>query len=130
MKRNIVLIAVLVLSLSFISADEKQIMQKAGELVKAEKYEEALKIIEAGISEAGETNPLLSWKFFLLSELGEFDQALETALKKEKAAEKKSLLSRQSSIPRAGRAGQHPEKPLPSVRSASVLPEHPHFPSR
>jgi thiol-disulfide isomerase/thioredoxin len=90
MRKTAALIMIIVLSLAFLSADEKQVVQRTRELFKAEKYEEALKTIEDGINDSGETRNLLSWKYYILIEMKNYDLALETALKKEETSEKKS----------------------------------------
>ncbi len=65
-------------------------MKKTRELYSQKKYEEALSEIENGIKEFGKARNLLNAEFAILMELGRFDSALKTAIKKDQISGKKS----------------------------------------
>jgi len=93
MKKLTVLLAIFGVTLLMAFADEQQIIAKANQYLRAKDYQTAYKTIEDGIKEIGETHRLLTWKYNFLFKTMRFDQALQTALRKEEIADKKSPLS-------------------------------------
>lgn len=90
MKKSTFLIMVLLALTVFLLSDEREILRKARELYSEKKFELALSEIEKGIKEFGETRNLLRAKYAILMEIGKYQSALETAIKKDKISERKS----------------------------------------
>lgn len=90
MKKLTLILTILAVTLLMAFADEQQIIDKANQYLKANDYQAAYKTIEDGIKEIGETHRLLAWKYNFLFKSRQYDQALQTALRKEEIAEKKS----------------------------------------
>jgi len=89
MKKSKIFIMLLLLT-TFLLSDERDVLRKARELYSQKKYDEALTEVEKGIKEFGETRILLSAKYAILMEMGKYESALETAIKKDNISEKKS----------------------------------------
>ena len=90
MKKLAVILVILAVTLLMALADEQQIIDKANQYLKVKNYQAAFQTIEDGINEIGETHRLLAWKYNFLFKSKQYDQALQTALRKEEIAEKKS----------------------------------------
>ncbi len=90
MKKSILVFLISITLSLLVLADEKEVIQKAREFFYQGKLTEALSEIENGIKELGETRNLLSAQFIILMEMKRFEEALETALKKENLSQKKS----------------------------------------
>jgi peroxiredoxin len=73
-----------------LSADEKETLKKAGELIKQEKYVNALKLIDEGLRTYGETAALMAAKAETLVKLNRLDEALTAAIKRAEVSERKS----------------------------------------
>jgi len=78
MKKIIVLFFCFVCFLAILSAEEKEVIQKATELFDQQKYTDALKIIEEGIREFGPTDKLINTKYKILLLSKKYKEALET----------------------------------------------------
>lgn len=84
-------VSILMVVFSFLLfSDERDVLKKAREFYSQKKYSEALAEIEKGIKEFGETRNLLNAKYGILMEMGNFESALETAIRKDRISEKKS----------------------------------------
>ncbi len=90
MKKLTIILAIFTASMLMAFADEQQVIAKANQYLRAKDYQAAYKTIEDGIKEIGETRRLLTWKYNFLFKTMRFDQALQTALRKEEIADKKS----------------------------------------
>ncbi len=90
MKKSILVILFSITLSLLVLADEKEVIQKTREFFYQGKLTEALSQIENGIMELGETRNLLSAKFIILMKMERFEEALETALKKENLSQKKT----------------------------------------
>ncbi len=90
MKKSKILITLFFTLTVFLLSDERDVLRKVRELYSQKNYEAALSEIEKGIKEFGETRNLLSAKYGILMEMGKYEAALETAIKKDKLSEKKS----------------------------------------
>lgn len=90
MKKSILLIIVLVVFSFSVFCDEREVLKKARDLFMQGKYPEALAEIENGIKEFGSTQNLLRAKYSILMVSGKFDEAVNTAIEKDKHSEKKS----------------------------------------
>lgn len=90
MKKSTFLIMLLLALTVFLLSDEKDVLRKTHELYSQKKFELALSEIEKGIKEFGETRNLLRVKYAILMEIGDYESAVETAIKKDKISEKKS----------------------------------------
>lgn len=90
MKKSTFLIMLLLALTVFLLSDERDFLRKAHELYSQKKFELALSEIEKGIKEFGETRNLLRVKYAILMEIGDYESAVETAIKKDKISEKKS----------------------------------------
>ncbi len=90
MKKSKILIVLLLTLTAFLLSDERDVLRKVRELYSQKNYEAALSETEKGIKEFGETRNLLSAKYAILMEMGKYEAALETAIKKDKISEKKS----------------------------------------
>jgi len=92
MKRNSILFFILVCCLMVITvrADEKADFDKGLKLFKAEKYDEALKVVDDAILKYGETDKWLEGKYRILLKLNRLDEAMEVAIKRDSISKKKS----------------------------------------
>lgn len=90
MKKSTFLIMLILALTVFLLSDQRDVLRKARELYSQKKFELALSEIEKGIKEFGETKNLLRAKYVILMEIGDYESAVETAIKKDKISEKKS----------------------------------------
>jgi len=88
------LIVILLGLLSFgLVADEKEDLTKCQQLYREGKFAEALSLANESIKKYGETQDLLTGKFYILMELKKYDEAIEVGVKKDNAATRKSPYS-------------------------------------
>lgn len=90
MKRLKIIGCLLLVFSILLLADERDVLRKVRELYTQKKYSEALSEVEKGIKEFGETRNLLNAKYAILMEMGNFESAVETAIRKDQISERKS----------------------------------------
>lgn len=100
MKKKLLVVFLVTLFLfSIIYADEKQVTNKAWELIKQEKYTDALQVIDEGIKEFGLTENLMRSKYSVFVDMKKYDEAMAILDKAiEKNGETAQLLGRKASL--------------------------------
>ncbi len=95
MKKIVLSLLVLVLFVSFaftapLLPGEKELLDKIEQLCQKKEYTKALEVIDKGLKGFSEPEKLLAEKFKILSELNRWEEALQTAIKRADAAERKT----------------------------------------
>lgn len=90
MKKLLILCVIIALLSAALCAEEKSALAKAKEYFKQKEYAKALQLIDEEIKKQGETEVLVSSRYYILMKMEKYHKALEPALKKEELAKKKN----------------------------------------
>lgn len=90
MRKQVILLLVLVILASWLMASESQVIRQVNKLNKSKDYAKALELLDKGLTQYGESAKLLALKTGIFMKLNKYDEALETAIKRVKASERKS----------------------------------------
>jgi thiol-disulfide isomerase/thioredoxin len=90
MKTRILLLLALAFLAARIFPDEKELINKINLLTEQKEYSKALEFVDKGLSEYGDSEPLLALKSRILVNLNKLDDALKTAVKRADVSKRKT----------------------------------------